>query len=72
MHLDVHDSENICNAALTWRQLRRALPPSSVCESDVFIDLGSGIGRAVLEVAAIYPFRRVIGVELVKDLHKIA
>lgn len=70
--LDVHDDENICYAAVNWRQLRRALPPSSVTERDVFIDLGSGMGRAVLEAAAIYRFRRVIGVELVEDLHEIA
>lgn len=70
--LDAHDSENICYAAVNWRQLRRALPPGSVTDRDVFIDLGSGMGRAVLEAAASYPFRRVIGVELVKDLHEIA
>jgi hypothetical protein len=72
VHLDAHDSENICYAAVSWRQLRRALPPNSVSERDVFIDLGSGMGRAVLEAAAIYPFRRVIGVELVEDLHRIS
>lgn len=70
--LDVHDDQNICYIAVNWRLLRRALPPGSVTERDVFIDLGSGMGRAVLEAAAIYPFRRVIGVELVKDLHEIA
>jgi hypothetical protein len=70
--LDVHDDQNICYIAMNWRLLRRALPTSSVSERDVFIDLGSGMGRAVLEAAAVYPFRRVIGVELVEDLHEIA
>jgi SAM-dependent methyltransferase len=37
----------------------------------VFIDLGSGKGRALL-MAADYPFRRIVGVELLADLHCIA
>jgi SAM-dependent methyltransferase len=36
-----------------------------------FIDLGSGKGRSVL-VAARWPFRRVIGVEFVRQFHEIA
>jgi len=36
-----------------------------------FIDLGSGKGRALL-MASDYPFRRIIGVELLPALHQIA
>lgn len=36
-----------------------------------FIDLGSGKGRALL-LASEYPFKRIIGVELSQNLHKIA
>ncbi len=36
-----------------------------------FIDLGSGKGRTLL-MASDYPFRRIIGVELLPSLHKIA
>lgn len=36
-----------------------------------FIDLGSGKGRALL-LAAEYPFRRIIGVEVQPELHAIA
>lgn len=36
-----------------------------------FIDLGSGKGRALL-MASDYPFRRIIGVELLPELHAIA
>ena len=43
-----------------WLTLRRILPPSAVTTDDVFLDIGSGMGRAVL-LAAAYPFRRVIG-----------
>ncbi len=36
-----------------------------------FIDLGSGKGRVLL-LAAAYPFRRIIGVELQPELHAVA
>ena len=36
-----------------------------------FIDLGSGKGRALL-MASDYPFRRILGVELLPALHRIA
>lgn len=36
-----------------------------------FVDLGSGKGRTLL-MASDYPFRRIIGVELLPSLHKIA
>ena len=51
-----------CEAAHEAREIR---------PDDVFIDLGSGMGRMVLE-AARYPFKRVIGVELVEQLHDLA
>jgi len=70
--LDFHDEENICYVAVNWRHLRPALPVASVTQHDVFIDLGSGMGRAVLEAAVQYPFSRVVGVELSPDLHAIA
>jgi SAM-dependent methyltransferase len=47
--------------------LRRALKRLDVTEDDVFADLGSGLGRAVV-VAATLPFRRVIGVELSPEM----
>jgi SAM-dependent methyltransferase len=52
-------------------QFRRILPPSAVTADDIFVDIGSGMGRAVL-LAAAYPFRRVIGVELSTRLVDIA
>src|ERR1700726_1293855 len=45
------------------------------CHSDfhdfVFIDLGSGKGRTLL-MASDYPFRRIVGVELLPALHQAA
>jgi len=40
-------------------------------EEFVFVDLGSGKGRAVI-LAAEYPFKRVVGVEFSSELHAIA
>jgi SAM-dependent methyltransferase len=36
-----------------------------------FIDVGSGKGRVLL-MAADYPFRRILGIELLPDLHRVA
>src|SRR4051812_12995957 len=54
-----------------WLVLGRVLPRESVGENDVFIDVGCGKGRVVLQ-AAMYPFRRVVGVELSPELHATA
>jgi hypothetical protein len=54
-----------------WRDLRRVLPRRAVGRSDVFVDLGSGKGRILLE-AGRYPFGRVIGVELSELLNEVA
>lgn len=40
-------------------------------EKFVFVDLGSGKGRTLL-MASDYPFRRILGVELLPELHRIA
>ena len=54
------------------KALRRILPAREVVDRDVFIDFGSGKGRAVLQAALHYPFRTVYGVELSTPLHEIA
>jgi len=36
-----------------------------------FIDIGSGKGRTLL-MAANYPFRRILGIELLPELHRVA
>ena len=40
-------------------------------EDFVFIDLGSGKGRALL-LASFFPFKKIIGVELSRSMHEIA
>ena len=37
----------------------------------IFIDIGSGKGRTLL-MASDYPFRRIIGIELLPELHRVA
>jgi SAM-dependent methyltransferase len=56
---------------MPWLSLRSALRRHKVSGEDVFIDLGCGKGRAVLQ-AARYPFKRVIGVELDPELTEVA
>jgi predicted RNA methylase len=50
-----------------WRRSK----PSAAMDDFTFVDLGSGMGRAVL-LAAEYPFREVVGVELNPTLDRIA
>ena len=54
-----------------WMDLRRILRRRDVSSDDVFLDLGCGKGRIVLQ-AATYPFRRVLGVEVSPELCEIA
>lgn len=52
-----------------FRDMMQAL--SLDFEGFTFVDIGSGKGRAIL-LAAEYPFRRIIGVELLPELDRIA
>ncbi len=45
--------------------------PEPLVRSSSFIDLGAGMGRAVL-LASEYPFRQIVGIELSPALHAIA
>lgn len=52
-----------------FREIMQALPVAP--DGFTFIDLGSGKGRTLL-MATGYPFRRIIGVELLEELNDIA
>ncbi|MBI4526171.1 MAG: class I SAM-dependent methyltransferase [Deltaproteobacteria bacterium] len=59
-------------APADYRSLTTALRGLDISPArDVFLDYGSGKGRVVV-MAATYPFRRVIGVELSEQLNAIA
>jgi SAM-dependent methyltransferase len=70
--LGIAAPDRIRHKPTPWFALRRALPPRSVGPDDVFIDLGSGMGRVAFQAALRYPFKRVIGVELSRKLHETA
>ncbi len=50
-----------------WLPVRRVLASLRPGPDDVFVDLGSGKGQALL-IAGLLPFGRVVGVELVDEL----
>lgn len=65
-------SDRLPYGAATWRLLPRWLDPGQVSPSDVFVDVGCGKGRVVFQAARLYPFKRVIGVDLAPELIEIA
>jgi len=52
-----------------FEQIMQALPIRF--EAFIFIDLGSGKGRSLM-LASDYPFRRIVGVEYLPELHRSA
>jgi SAM-dependent methyltransferase len=62
------DPERRSYAPTPWGLLGRMLPSREVSAEDMFLDLGCGMGRVLLEAAMTYPFSRVEGVELVPRL----
>lgn len=54
-----------------WWPVRRSLKALHCDSDDIFIDLGSGKGKALL-IAGRLPFRQVIGVELDDELAQLA
>jgi SAM-dependent methyltransferase len=63
-----HSPYQPTDAAL-FREMMASLPIEF--DTFTFIDLGSGKGRTLL-MASEYPFRRIVGVELLPALHQIA
>lgn len=62
------DTENrVWHDPSSWLGLQNAFELLAVAPEDVFADFGAGLGR-VLIVAAMFPFRRVTGVEVSKEL----
>jgi SAM-dependent methyltransferase len=69
---DPPDADHVGYQPIGFMRLRRMLPRREVGPSDVFLDLGSGKGRAVIQAALHYPFKRVEGVEISPSLHEVA
>ncbi len=68
----LHAAERVRYEPSAWVSLRRILPTTEVDRDDVFVDIGAGKGRVVLEAAVHYPFQRVIGVEISPELTAVA
>jgi SAM-dependent methyltransferase len=69
--LGFRNPQNHAYVATDYEMFRTAIASLKIGTDDVFVDIGSGKGRAVL-LAAEHPFRRVIGVEISPLLHAIA
>jgi SAM-dependent methyltransferase len=55
-----------------WGVLGRILRRREITREDVFIDIGCGMGPVLVEAAARYGFRRVIGVDIVPEFTRVA
>lgn len=59
--------ENVFYEECQWLPVRRALKSLDPGPDDVFVDLGSGKGQALL-IAGLLPYGRVIGIDLMDEL----
>jgi hypothetical protein len=66
-----HSPYQPTDSALFHEMLEAVRQQAGDFDDFVFIDLGSGKGRTLL-MASDYPFRRIMGVELLPALHQIA
>jgi hypothetical protein len=70
--LGITDTECVSYQPVSYTDFRRAMDLAEIRPGDdVFLDFGAGMGRAVC-LAATYPFRSVIGVEISAELSDIA
>lgn len=46
------------------------LEKAHVADNELFYDLGSGVGKAVLWAALSFPFKKAVGIELIEDIHQ--
>src|SRR5262245_56963172 len=63
--------ESVQYEGIVPRTVRAIVAALGPVDGFTFVDLGSGMGRAVL-VASEFPFRRIVGVEISPRLHEIA
>jgi SAM-dependent methyltransferase len=69
--LGVDTKERGLYVASDYRAVRAVLRALRLQSDDVFLDIGSGMGRVVI-IAATFPIRKVIGVEIADQLNSIA
>jgi SAM-dependent methyltransferase len=66
------DSSDFLYGETTMEGFKNILDIAEPKEGDVFVDLGSGTGRAVFKSQLLFPFSKSIGVELLPILHQKA
>jgi SAM-dependent methyltransferase len=66
--LGIAEADRVGHVPSPWGALRRVLDVSEVGPDDVFVDIGSGLGRVVYLAARHYPFARVEGLEISERL----
>jgi hypothetical protein len=74
IHLRDLGIDDLCYGAYqptSYCKFRKIMKNVRISQEDVFVDYGAGKGR-VLVLAGMFPFRRVIGVEISPDLKMIA
>src|SRR5271155_1080663 len=54
-----------------FHEMMASLSTFIAFDTFTFIDIGSGKGRTLL-MASEYPFRKIVGVELIQELHRAA
>jgi SAM-dependent methyltransferase len=69
--LSFHDKSHTYGEVIpdTFHKVLTAVKPK---KGEVFYDLGSGTGKAVMMAALMFPFAKTVGVEILKDLHGTA
>ena len=72
LEIDHFQPDFVQYEATPWRYLPSVLRRRDVGADDVFVDLGCGKGRIVIQAASRYRFARVIGVEVAAGLAGIA
>ena len=68
----LRNSKALVYGELTCRGVEQLGRLLQLGQKDVFYDLGSGLGKVVLQVAMTMPVRKAIGVEIAKGRHQIA
>ncbi len=65
------NNDGIFYQAISYKKLRKLVEYLQLDENDIFIDIGAGKGRSIFFIAQ-YKLRKVIGIELMKELADIA
>lgn len=66
--------DSLCGnyAPVKYRTFFKMMNSIEIGEHDVFLDYGSGMGRAVIAAAATYPLKRAIGIDISPELTRFA